>query len=77
MQVIKNTIKVYFNNAKKVDFIMKYAYNNKKDIRCVGAGISKETGNTYLLFLSTEDFFGCIEEWNNRMVESEEILREY
>lgn len=75
MQVIENSIRIYFNNSKKLDFILKYAYNKNKDIRCVGAGIG-DRGGTYLLFLSSDDLFMCLEEFNNRTMKSERI-REY
>ena len=67
MQVINNTIKVYFNNAKKLDFILKYAYNKNKDIRCVGAGVGDRAG-TYLLFISSDDLFECLEIWEDKEV---------
>ena len=67
MQVINNTIKVYFNNAKKLDFILKYAYNKNKDIRCVGAGVG-DRGGTYLLFISSDDLFECLKIWKDKEV---------
>lgn len=76
MQVIKNTIKVYFNNAKKLDFILKYAYNKNKDIKCVGAGVG-DRGGTYLLFLHSDSLLEAIELWENRFTELKESLREY
>ena len=76
MQQISGTIRIYWNSSKKIDFIMKQTYNKGLDIRCVGAGISKDTGNTYLLFLASDDLFLCLEEFNNRIKQSE-FAREY
>lgn len=64
MQVIKDTIKVYTTNPRKLDYILKYGYNNGVDICTVGAGVG-ERGNTYILFLSNNAFFEALEEWES------------
>lgn len=65
-QIINNTIKVYVTgNTKKLDFILKYAYNKGMDIKCVGAGIGDRGGN-YILFVANESLFSCLDEWARR-----------
>lgn len=75
MQQISGTIRIYWNNSKKIDFIMKKAYNKNIDIRCVGAGIG-DRGGTYLLFLYSESLMEILDEWENRTIGLEK-LREY
>lgn len=64
-QIIENSIRVYFNTAKKLDFIFKQAYNKGLDIKCVGSGIG-DRGGTYLLFIHSESLMDVLNDWENR-----------
>ena len=75
-QIINNTIRVYTTNPRKIDWILKYAYNNNKDIKCVGAGVG-ERNNPYILFISSSDFLESLRIWDSKFVNVEENLREY
>ena len=74
-QIIHNTIRIYTSSPRKLDWLLKYGYNNDKDIRAVASGVG-DRGTTYILFLATEDLFECINEYNSRKQETEQ-LREY
>lgn len=71
-QIINNTIKIYvLGDARKLDFIFKQSYNKGLDVKCVGAGVSKETGNKYLLFILNNHIVDILDEWENRIKQSE------
>ena len=68
MQIIKGTIKFYTTNSRKIDYILKRAYNENLDIRCVGAGIGN-LGTPYILILSTKDLFMVLRDFNKISIE--------
>lgn len=63
-------------DARKLDFIFKQAYNKNVDVKCVGAGISKDTGNKYLLFILNNHIMEILDEWDNRIIKKD-FAREY
>ncbi|MGL5327889.1 MAG: hypothetical protein ACRDD7_01385 [Peptostreptococcaceae bacterium] len=86
-QIIHNTIRIYTSSPRKLDWILKYGYNNDKDICAVASGIG-DRGTTYILFIATDDLFEAIDMYNDRQDEysykeyigeyrQEESLREY
>lgn len=78
-QIIHNTIRVYTSSPRKLDWILKWGYNNNKNIRAVASGVG-DRGTTYILFLATDDLFECIDIYNSRQQDEymeHEKLREY
>lgn len=63
MQIIRNTIRCYSSNPRKLDYILKRTVNERLNIKCVGAGVG-DRGTIYLLFVATEDFFSVLNDFN-------------